>query len=518
MKILPQGLLILSKFVGLGFFFVFRLSAQPPPACEWLGSALNSEYAEYAPVIAPDGQVLYFVRDGHPDNVGLQKGQNIWASARQPDGQWGPAYHAGSQLNDDRHSALLSISADGKQALVMGFFREGKRVGSGFSRVYRQKEGWSRPEGLHIKDLEQLNQGHYSSACLDRSGQVLLLSFAKEVKGDYDLHVSFQDSTGQWSRPLSLGPRLNTAYSEATPFLAADNRTLFFASLRPGGFGNYDIYVSRRLGNAWQDWTPPQNLGPPFNDAQSNIYFSLPVSGEMAYLSSVNPQSSNYDLYRVALPPEFRPAPVARVQGRVYDARSGQIIKARFEVLSLSDTLSPGQSVASETPYQLILSSEEVYTLRIEAEGYLPLEVSLDLPQGGAFQEIQKDFYMQPSAIASEDLPENCLFFEYGQSDILPRHTVLLEQWASYLRQRPGLGLDIQGFTDDIGPLAANLRLSQRRAEACYQYLRQKGIPAPQLRRKGLGPDQSFKANRTEEARKRSRRVALQVFALPASD
>jgi hypothetical protein len=65
--------------------------------------------------------------------------------------------------------------------------------------------------------------------------------------GENDIYVSFLGEDGAFSEPMNLGPQINTASVDASPFLAADGVTLYFSSAGYPGYGNNDIFVTKRL-------------------------------------------------------------------------------------------------------------------------------------------------------------------------------------------------------------------------------------------------------------------------------
>lgn len=78
---------------------------------------------------------------------------------------------------------------------------------------------------------------------------------------------------GPWSAPVNLGPVVNSAFNDQHPALSKDGLSLIFASDRPGGAGEFDLYVSQRdsLDSPWQ---APQNitvLNTPFRDFAPNL-------------------------------------------------------------------------------------------------------------------------------------------------------------------------------------------------------------------------------------------------------
>jgi OOP family OmpA-OmpF porin len=70
----------------------------------------------------------------------------------------------------------------------------------------------------------------------------------KDSYGDRDLYVIFLQDDGTWSEPMNLGDQINSAAEESSPFLAADGKTMFFSSKGFSGYGNYDIYLSSKIG------------------------------------------------------------------------------------------------------------------------------------------------------------------------------------------------------------------------------------------------------------------------------
>jgi outer membrane protein OmpA-like peptidoglycan-associated protein len=75
--------------------------------------------------------------------------------------------------------------------------------------------------------------------------------------------------------------------------------------------------------------------------------------------------------------------------------------------------------------------------------------------------------------------------------------------------------LEIQGFTDQTGPVNTNLELSRKRADAVVRYLTTKhNVPLRKINVLGLGEDDPNADNKTREGRKQARRVEIKVFAL----
>ncbi len=290
------------------FFFLLIsgfLMAQKAP--ENLGSAVNSEFSELNPVISPDGRTLYFGRKNHPANRYGVKGsetisgsQDIWFSEKVGD-TWSTARRLSEVLNRDQYNTILSISPDGQTILLKGAYVNGAYETRGFSISNKTTAGWTVPVKVDIPGYEQMSKGKNEYGYLTMDGKAILLAFARKKNSeDDDLYISFFEE-GRWTRPLELGEEINTKYSETTPFLSADGKTLYFSSDRPGGQGSQDIYLTRRLDDTWQHWRKPQNLGSPINTDEYDAYYSIAAKEDYAYFMSGKGSLGKKDIFRLAL-------------------------------------------------------------------------------------------------------------------------------------------------------------------------------------------------------------------------
>ena len=87
-------------------------------------------------------------------------------------------------------------------------------------------------------------------------GKTLLISADLENSiGGNDLWISVLQEDGTYSKPKNLGEFINTAGEEASPFLAADGKTLYFSSNGYTGYGSMDLYYTKRLDTTWLNWS-----------------------------------------------------------------------------------------------------------------------------------------------------------------------------------------------------------------------------------------------------------------------
>ncbi|MEE8577461.1 MAG: hypothetical protein V3T31_09415, partial [candidate division Zixibacteria bacterium] len=110
--------------------------------------------------------------------------------------------------------------------------------------------------------------------------------------GNYDIWVTTRPTTADdWGIPVNLGPTVNSSSSENSPSISADGLTLYFGDWpnpRPGGFGSVDIWVTTRPTIA-DDWGTPVNLGPTFNSSASDGSPDISGDGLELYFTSNRP-------------------------------------------------------------------------------------------------------------------------------------------------------------------------------------------------------------------------------------
>jgi len=289
---------------------------------EELSSNVNSNYAERLPIISPDGRTLYFARKYHPGNVPDQREKSdyekykddIWVSRRRSDGTWSRAKNIGAPLNDDSHNFVISVSADGKTLYLANKYRTSK---DGVSYSKKMGSGWSKPKALKIPNM--YNRSRFVGYHVNVKEDVLIMAVERsKTEGGRDLYVSFRKNGDDWTEPKNLGKTINTASEEASVFIAADNKTIYFSSMGHPGYGGFDVFMSRRLDDSWTKWTEPLNLGKSINTKGNDYNYTIPASGEYAYFSSDAGETNLMSkLYKIQLPAEVRPRPVTVINFRM---------------------------------------------------------------------------------------------------------------------------------------------------------------------------------------------------------
>lgn len=260
-----------------------------------LSGNINSAAEESMPIISIEGDKIFFVRTFHENNTGGKySGQDIWMSVKNEYDEWLPATNNFDQLNNHRNNAVIGINKDETALLLTNAYNPINTTILGISRSIKLGNYWSKPNDIIIDGIDSKNSfiGFY----MNPDENVLLISMDhKNTQGAEDIYICLKSEDGKWSAPDNLGTTINTSGFEISPFISDDGKLLFFASNGHGGFGDADIFMSRRLYDSWGIWSEPINLGEHVNSEAFDAYFNL-YSDKEAYFAS-NREGGLSDIY-----------------------------------------------------------------------------------------------------------------------------------------------------------------------------------------------------------------------------
>ncbi len=475
-----------------------------------LGRPLNSIYHESAPVISPDGQTLYFVVTNHPDNYkGSEQTQDIWYARRDSvTGEWSGAQHMGEPFNQHRYNQVASVSSDGSRLLI--------RTGAGgdrwdFASVLQMNGVWQKPETLRIDDFSSMCRGKFNGGFLSYTDDALLLYFSEKKDAKFsDLYVSFPQGDNHWSAPRPLVD-INTKYDEFGPYLAPDNKTLYFASARPGGMGSTDVYRSERLDDTWLRWSKPENVGAPINTKGFDAYYAVGASDTTAFTTRALMTADGGHLDIFSLQRIRRVNPQLDLAGFITDASTGTFVAASVRYEHRQEALGVIQTSTEEGEYRADLPDSGTYVLHVNAEGYLPLVDSVTIGAFAADTVVYKDMTLQALEVGVSVRLDN-IFFDYNEATLRTESHPALDAVVEMLETNPNLSIEIGGHTDDRGSDDYNRELSQGRAESVRQYLLDNFVDADRVTAVGYGESQPEVPNDSEANWQINRRVEFTVL------
>lgn len=340
---------------------------------ENLGSTINSNDADFLPRILQDGQTLYFISDNRAGGSG---GEDVYISKADEQGNWKtPSQMYG--FNTKSNEGLLSISPDEKVAILFGNYPGSFGGGDLFYSV-KTESGWSTPCNIGGTINSKLWE---SLACIGPDGKTIIYSTDFEDGKESELYVTFLTEEG-WTKPKSLGNVVNTAKNEKFPFLAADGKTMYFSSNGHPGFGEDDIFMSRRLDDSWTNWSTPINLGKYINTLDSDKDLSIPASGKLAYVVRNNAPDGygDADIYKFLMPYSMRPEQLFKLYGHVYNEKdSAAQVNIKFIDMATNTIVTKATSNDSTGYYSAALPLNKKYLAVIDMKGYLYYSEVIDL-------------------------------------------------------------------------------------------------------------------------------------------
>lgn len=481
------------------------IDIQPMP----LPDVINTFPLQYFPVLTADERTIFFTR--RLGNA-FHHDEDIYMAEKDENGQWQSPVPISPNINSQFNEGTCTISADGRMLIFTTC--EGRK-GFGSCDLYLSvKDGdeWSVPVNLG----PQINSRYWESQpSLSADGRTLyFVSDRPGGQGKRDIWMSELDENNQWKPARNLGPGINTADDEVSPFIHVNGFTLFFASKGHPGMGGFDLYSAERKNNTW---STPVNLGYPINTHDDQISLFVSTDGKRGYYSYETASGARNNrslLYMFEFPPELQIARRSNyLKGNVYNAENKEPLNASIELIDLeTDTLvSRFVTDAITGGFFTILTEGKRYGLFVESKGFLYESRSFDLESVAPEEPVIENFYLRPVKKGSITKLSN-VFFETNQYQLTADSRTELDKVVRFLKENPAVRIEISGHTDDVGQESFNLELSEKRAASVRQYLLQNEIEEGRIKAKGYGKSRPVAPNTNDENRALNRRIEFEII------
>jgi len=473
------------------------------------GETINSSLQEYWPAIATNDSVLYFTRLISNDNSFVY--ERIFVSQRNVNG-WDTPEQLSFSENENVNIGTMCISADGK---LLFYTACGQKDGYGSCDIYYARkinDLWSKPVNAGSVVNTSAWEAQPSVSSDNRN-----LYFASGRLGGYggmdiwrcDM-AEMKNGSLFFSNPQNLGKSINTNGNDFSPFIHADGSTLYFSSEGKFGFGGSDMFISRLNDTVWSEAV---NLGFPLNSRSNDDGLVVSPTAKIAFFSSNREKTvdRSKDLFQIELPEEFLPEKVGYITGKVYDIESGRCIEATIEITPIDKGV--GKTVISDISngYITTLNAGRLYGLHVDKDGYLFYSKHFNLKEVSTFSQAERlDIFLEPVKAGKKFVLPN-VFFDFDSDVLKSESDDELQKLTDFLRNNQRLKIEISGHTDTIGSREYNLVLSENRAKAIYNYLI-RFIDPLRLTYKGYGSEVPVSTNETEEGRALNRRSEIKIL------
>ncbi len=363
---------------------------------ENLGANVNGKYADYYPFVTKDQSTLYFTTRREECMGSLRTMAGYFSSdvfvSKVQKGEWQKAKTIVGPINTSEDDEVVGLSHSGKEMIL---YVGNAEYGSALMHSEMQKnKSWLKPAFFNEPvntGLAQEREGSYS----DDGNTLFFVSSRKKGFGEADIYFTKKLPNGEWGIPQNAGPNINTLYNEGFPLISADGKMLSFSSQGHTGMGGYDIFKSK-WDEAKQQWGEAVNVGYPLNTPDDDMMFSLAANNRDGYISAYRKEGfGDLDIYKVIFLDEEK-----SFTALVGNVRSSDSTKVGIVAeISISDaktnTLIETKDVNKETGRYIFIVEPGEYKIEIQAKGHLDYKENVIVYDKSDFTvEFEKNFVL----------------------------------------------------------------------------------------------------------------------------
>lgn len=445
-------------------------------------SDVSSDKSDFGAVLYDNAVYFTSARNGARKNYGAldEPFLDIYRADYNNDGTVSNAV-AVTKLNSQYHDGPLTMSADGNTVYFSSdSFREGtfekdkkNKLKLGRNSIYKATktgDSWGNIEILSFNSKEFST----SNPSLSRDGKTLYFSSDRPGSlGGVDIWKVAVNEDGTFAEPQNLGNKVNTEGNESFPFIADDNKTLYFASSGKQGLGGLDVYQIDLSGG---DAT---NLGKPVNSEKDDFAFTFNGLKGTGFLSSN--RNGNDDIFAVT------PICGVDVMIAVTNAKTGEILSnASVSILDDKKNIIATEMSNSKGEVKYRVECDKPYVVQASKDGYEGNTFAVAKSKGPT---AKVDAALQPIdvIVTPTEITLKPIYFEFNKSNITQEGAFELDKLVQVMKNNDKMVILAKAHTDNRGSDKYNLSLSDRRAKSTVQYVISKGIPANRISGKGMG-------------------------------
>lgn len=446
----------------------------------------SSESGLFAPINAGGSQFLF--TSTYTDSVkvnGTNPYHNRLYNAALIDGNLKKLELVNLETAQNVNQVGGSLSADGNTLYFTQWDNLTGAVSSSIHKSTRIGNGWSKPEPLNSINIPNSNNKHPFTS---NDGHTLY--FASDRVGGYgqfDIWYAPINNDGSVGNAVNAGPYINSIADDEAPFYHASSNTLVFASNRTGGMGGFDLYKAD--GNIVKGWQSAENIGYPLNSSRDDRYFFAAENKTLfaeVIFSSDRGSSCCMDSYILNKDPKQQ-----FISGVVRNKRS-KLPLAGVELTWKEEDGAVRKVTTDETgtySFKLDGSPEKMMTAKRDAYKELTT-LSTIIEKDEADLLINKittaDIFLEKKLVLK---PENVVtvYFDFDKFNLKTDAIAKMDSIYNMLADDTTAIIQISGYTDGLGTVEYNKILSDRRAIACAKYLVEKGLDSNRISFESFG-------------------------------
>jgi outer membrane protein OmpA-like peptidoglycan-associated protein len=405
---------------------------------------------------------------------------NALKFSRKDNGKWTEPINITPEIQSDGNQYANSLSKDGTQL----FLNMEDNFNSDIMFSNYQNGRWSKSEFLNKNINTKFWESH---AAISPTGEELYFtSNRKGGYGDMDIYLSRKNTQGDWGEAINLGPALNTDLNEDNPFISEDGKVLYFASQGHYSLGGYDIFKSEQMADG--SWAKPINLGFPLNTTDDDLFFYPSGNGKYGYQARFADDNFGLrDIYRF----------------EIFESEAEYLaaLKQREEMAT--------KQLAEETTREEEVKELEVKEVKEELAEEIPEKVT---------EEVKPETEIVKPEVETKPVFLRTIFFDFDKYSLTAPSLTTLDNLTDIMKLFPEMQILAIGHTDAIGTDSYNMELSRKRADSAIGYLKSKGIQSGRLQVKAVGETDHIAINQNPdgsdnpEGRKYNRRVEFRVI------
>ncbi len=486
---------------------------------------ISSPVDEFLCYISPDDSTFYFTRRQPYKAKGMihevEQWQEIFMYAkRNKDGNWAEPEAMYYPFNQKANEGGPTLTLNNKRLYYTIFTDDGAGMNADiYYRDFFDGE-WTKPEKVkNINDPLAWD----SQPSISPDGNTLFFASDRQGGlGEIDIYIARRDAvTGQFGKPLNLGPVINTQGREKCPFIHPDGETLYFCSDgRVDGYGGLDIYFSKQ-DEKTLTFKKPENLGYPINSPEDDAGLIVSTDGSFGYFfaepSDRTKGVGKFDVYAFELYEEAQPSEVTFLRGTVLDVDGNKMRGAKVEIINPEGTVKV-QAVVDSMSGEYIAALNKKYfkekaVVAPKKEDYA-FTATIVKVKDNTFKDPPKDVTLEMQEMKlNERIVMNEIHYKTNSAELDPRSYIMLNEFAIWLNDNPNVKVEIGGHTDTVGSSSSNQVLSTDRAYTVKAYLEERGVDGKRINAKGYGDSLPIQDNKTAEGRALNRRTEFKVLS-----